>query len=189
MSTVNNTGDDGTGGVDPILVWTQVQTIATCVGLFAILLTVGTLIHSRYLRLRDSDPGRDAANTDVMGAFATEKPSYLPVLLGAKVVAPSVPSIRGLIRAGDVNLWTSKTFSHVHTPRGDPTATGWVSLAETALCGMSRFDDSALRGMGVPPDVRICIQRVGQQCTHSRRSDSFYSIEPRQLVRCIGSWT
>ncbi|KAK3984897.1 hypothetical protein QBC44DRAFT_405990 [Cladorrhinum sp. PSN332] len=134
MSVINN--DDNVAGVDPILVWTQVQTIATCVGLLAILLTVGTLIHSRYLRLRDSDPLRDVGNPDIMGVFAAKRPSYLRVLLGAKA------------------------FNHIHTRHGATTATGWVALAETTLCGMSQLEDSVLRDMEIPTDVLAYVREV-----------------------------
>ncbi|KAK4220653.1 hypothetical protein QBC38DRAFT_430345 [Podospora fimiseda] len=168
-----------------MLVWTQVQTIATCVGLLAILLTVGTLIHSRYLRLRDSDPLRDVVNPDIMGVFATKRPSYLRVLFGAKVTAPLVPSIGGLIRAGDIGLWTSEAFSHIHTRRCSTTATGWVALAETTLSGMSQLEDSVLRDMEIPADVLAYIREVRKWHGSSHSSTDLYEAESRQLVRCI----
>ena len=68
-----------------MLVWTEIQTIATCIGLVAIALTVGTLIHQRHLRLRDNDRGRDAVDPEKTGIFVTETPPYWRALFGSRI--------------------------------------------------------------------------------------------------------
>ena len=184
MPAISNVENDG-AGADPMLVWTEIQTIATCIGLVAIALTVGTLIHQRHLRLRDNDPGRDAADPEKMGIFVTQKPSYWRTFLGSRIALPSVPSVGGLIKAGDAGLWTSGAFSHVHTCRGETTATGWVPLAETTLCNVSWLADLTLQDMGLPEDVLAYVKGVRKRHCPAHSDAGMYQPEGRQLVRCI----
>jgi hypothetical protein len=117
-----------------MLHWTIAQTIATCVGLVALILTGAALLTQRYLRQWDKDPGRDAVEAAKVGIFRSRKPSYLQVVRGHRTVLPVVPTVTSLIEAGDLGLWTSATLASI---RASPSLAGWVPLFENVVCSIS----------------------------------------------------
>jgi len=103
----------------------KLQTIASWVAALSVLFALLTILNERIQRVRKRDHGRTAAEEQTMGYFYVRPVPYFAALLGRETVVPRLPTITGLIEAGDAGLWTSAALDQLDPFHGDVC---WVAL-------------------------------------------------------------
>jgi hypothetical protein len=101
------------------------QTIASWVAALSVLLAALTLMNERIQRVRKRDTGRVAADPNKMGYFFVGRVSWGAALIGRETEEPTLPTITGLIEAGDAGLWTSAALDQLLPYHGEIC---WVAL-------------------------------------------------------------
>jgi hypothetical protein len=105
--------------------WTKAQTIATFIGLSAVLLASFAILVDCYRRVHEEDENLKATDGTKMRYFYADPPGRWDTLVGKLTPALQVTSISGLIDAGDRGLWTSAAFDRI--PEGH-SEVNWVPL-------------------------------------------------------------
>ncbi|TAQ84974.1 hypothetical protein B7494_g6705 [Chlorociboria aeruginascens] len=99
--------------------WTQASTIASGAGALTIILTIGTLIYDRIRRGKLADPLHFATRKADMGYFWIKRKSWWAAFWKKKTPTPKITTVRGLIQAGDENLWSSAAFDQIEPYHGE----------------------------------------------------------------------
>ena len=105
--------------------WAKTQTIASLLALIAIILAIVALINERIQRARSRDVGSVAADTSKMGYFYVPRLSHWSAFYGKKTQVLKVISIRGLVKAGDSQIWTSTVLDELPATTSE---IDWVAL-------------------------------------------------------------
>ncbi|KAI9888395.1 MAG: hypothetical protein M1814_000511 [Vezdaea aestivalis] len=106
------------------------QTIASFLALLAVLLGILTILNERIHRMRAADLGSFCALPEFLSHFHVSYIGHIAALRGQKTPGVRVPSVKGLIEAGDEGLWTSVVLDNLRT---DKTRVGWVPLYEAVF--------------------------------------------------------
>jgi hypothetical protein len=93
--------------------WTEASTVAAGVGIIAVIVTFFTLTVDRIRRGRLADPHEFATRESEMGYFWVEKMGWWDAFWMQTTEAPEMTTVRGLIQAGDMNLWSSSAFDQL----------------------------------------------------------------------------
>jgi hypothetical protein len=112
---------------DGVDLWAKTQTIASVLGLTAVLLTVATLINERLQRRRKQDVGSIAADQSAMGYFYVNRVSTWSTFQGKST---EVTTVAGPIEAGDLYQWSSAVFDR-YSPHFSKVC--WVSALSTYI--------------------------------------------------------
>jgi len=170
--------------------WAIIQTAATLVGWVALVFTGAALINQRYLRLRDNDLGRELENSAKMSIFRANNVPFFKVIRGERTILPSVPTVGGLIEAGDLGMWTSATLSSICA---SPAQAGWIPLMENIVCSihLARSRDPTMASVPIPPEMETLLCRSKNLLSSNHPLVSrlrFYdgtSSHGPKLVNCI----
>ncbi len=119
--------------------WVIAQTAAAYFGLIAVVAAVATLLSERVRRVREQDERRFTSGaSSTLGCFHAELVSWPRSLLGKRTAALKVPSIAGLIEAGDRCAWTSSALDLILENYSEQT---WVKLYELLLTSIASQTD------------------------------------------------
>lgn len=102
-----------------------IQTVASVVAALTVIFAVATVLQERVQRMRKRDTGLVAAEPDKMGYFYVDHVRWHDALRGFGTKNPNLPTITGLIEAGDAGMWTSAALDQL---RPSHTEIGWVEL-------------------------------------------------------------
>lgn len=114
------------------LAWAQ--TIGTFVGLLAIGLAVVALLIERVRRVRTTDERRFTSEDSVLGCFHSKAVSRWRSLWGSKTETLRLPTVAGLIEAGDKGAWTSSALDLMIENHPKET---WVKLYESIMTSIA----------------------------------------------------
>jgi len=105
--------------------WTKAQTIATFVGLGAILIGFFALLVDRVRNVHKKDDNLKATDPAKMRYFYIPRLGRWKTLTGHTTPVLQVTSITGLIEAGDRGFWTSTALDRIPAGHSDIT---WIPL-------------------------------------------------------------
>lgn len=112
-------GDQASPAPQYQFAWTQISTIAGLAGVVAVILTVFTLLIDRIRRGRAADPHHFMTRKDDMGYFWIAPLNWWKAFWKRPTQVPKLPSVGGLIEAGDLNLWSSAAIDQLEPHHGE----------------------------------------------------------------------
>ncbi|KAK4142032.1 uncharacterized protein C8A04DRAFT_38679 [Dichotomopilus funicola] len=110
------------------LAWAQ--TVGTFVGLLAIVFAVAAVLTERVRRVQASDERRFTSEESILGCFRAQGVSRWSSLWGDTTETLRLPTVAGLIEAGDRGSWTSSALDLM--TENHPKET-WVKLYESVM--------------------------------------------------------
>lgn len=99
--------------------WTQATAVASLAGIVAVILTICTLIIDRIQRGKLEDPLHFATRRHDMGYFWADEMGWWAAFWKQTTKTPKLTTVRGLIEAGDKNLWSSAAFDQLEPYHGE----------------------------------------------------------------------
>jgi hypothetical protein len=105
--------------------WVINQTVASWISVLGVAFALVAIIQERIQRVRSRESGGISADPAKMGYFYVNHPSVIYTLFGKCTATPRLTTIRGLIEAGDMGLWTSAAIDQMRVWHGEVC---WVSL-------------------------------------------------------------
>lgn len=161
--------------------WVKAQTVATVVGLAAVVLASIAVVVDRVRNVQKRDDGSTAADSKKMMYFFVDRVGWWSTFWGKQTEPLCVTRITGLIEAGDRGLWTSAAFDHM--PEGHAQIS-WVPLYGSIYEEVARKDSEKTigwLGVGLTAEFLARARRSPDSWSKSHRWGLY---ENKKLVNC-----
>lgn len=166
--------------------WVITQTIATVIGLGAILVASFALVTERIRLVRGRDELLKATDPGKMRYFYIERLGWWATLMGKETPMPYMTTISGLIEAGDRGFWTTAALDRIPEGHSD---IGWVPLYASVFEEVSVSNvREAVNWESTWPFYRSIMERIKSPATepairHKKEWWKLYGPDGK-LVQC-----